>query len=87
METRAVTNEKQAGYWNGDESARWPAHEEGHGRMLAPFTGHLLTSALPLPLPRPSRDLAMCHSADSLQPSDRVGRRKSSAGGIALTST
>jgi hypothetical protein len=45
VETRAVTNEEQARYWNGDEAAHWLAHEERYDRMLAPFTGHLLTAA------------------------------------------
>jgi hypothetical protein len=82
-----VRNEEQARYWNDDESANWLVHEKRHERMLAPFTSHLLTSAASLPLPSPSRGLARCHSAASLQPSDRAGRRKSSAGGIALSST
>ncbi len=40
-----MTNEAQARYWNGGEAAHWLAHEERYERMLAPFTGHLLTSA------------------------------------------
>jgi SAM-dependent methyltransferase len=40
-----VTNEEQARYWNGDEAAHWLVHEERYERMLAPFTGHLLTAA------------------------------------------
>jgi hypothetical protein len=87
METGHAANEEQARSWDGDEAAHWLVHEERYERMLAPFTGHLLTLAAPLPLPSPSRGPARCHSAASLQPSDRAGRRKSSAGGIALTST
>jgi hypothetical protein len=45
VKTWAVTNEEQARYWNGDEAAHWLVHEERHGRMGAPFTGHLLTKA------------------------------------------
>jgi SAM-dependent methyltransferase len=45
METWAVTNEEQARYWNGDEAVHWLVHEERYERMLAPFTGHLLTAA------------------------------------------
>src|SRR6266498_2623615 len=45
METWAVTNEEQARYWNGDESAHWLVHEERYERMLAPFTGRLLSAA------------------------------------------
>ena len=44
METSAVTNEEQARYWNGDEAAHWLVHEGRYERMLAPFTGHLLTA-------------------------------------------
>jgi SAM-dependent methyltransferase len=40
-----VTNEEQARYWNGDEAAHWLAYEDRYERMLAPFTGHVLTSA------------------------------------------
>jgi len=43
--TWAVTNEEQARYWNGGEAVHWLVHEERYRRMLAPFTGHLLTSA------------------------------------------
>jgi hypothetical protein len=84
MEIRPATNEEQARYWNGDEAAQWPVHEERYERMLAPFTDHLLTSTVPLPLPSPSRGRARCHPAASPPPCDQVGRRKSSAGGIAL---
>src|SRR5215207_3552260 len=45
METSTVTNEEQARYWNGDESAHWLVHEERYERMLAPFTGRLLIVA------------------------------------------
>src|SRR5215207_2712496 len=45
MEISTVTNEEQARYWNGDESAHWLVHEERYERMLAPFTDHLLTAA------------------------------------------
>jgi hypothetical protein len=45
VETWAVTNEEQARYRNGDESAPWLVHEERYERMLAPFTGRLLTAA------------------------------------------
>jgi SAM-dependent methyltransferase len=40
-----VTNEEQARYWNGDEAAHWLAYEDRYERMLAPFTGHVMTSA------------------------------------------
>ena len=40
-----MTNEEQARYWNGDETAHWLVHEERYERLLAPFTDHLLTSA------------------------------------------
>ena len=40
-----MTNEEQARYWNGDESAQWLVHEERYERMLAPFTGRLPTAA------------------------------------------
>jgi SAM-dependent methyltransferase len=40
-----VTNEAQARYWNGDEAGHWLAYEDRYERMLAPFTGHVLTSA------------------------------------------
>jgi hypothetical protein len=80
METWAVVNEGQTRSWDG-------GGEERYERMLTRFTGHLLTSAAPLPLPSPSRGPARCHSAASLQPSDQAGRSKSSAGGMALTST
>jgi SAM-dependent methyltransferase len=40
-----VTNEAQARYWNGDEADHWLAYEDRYERMLAPFTGHVLTSA------------------------------------------
>ena len=40
-----MTNEERARDWNGDEAAPWPVHEERYERMLAPFTGHLLTAA------------------------------------------
>jgi SAM-dependent methyltransferase len=40
-----MTNEEQARYWDGGEAAHWLIHEEPYERMLAPFTGHLLTSA------------------------------------------
>src|SRR5215211_4250320 len=40
-----MTNEEQARYWNGDESAHWLVHGERYERMLAPFTGRLLTAA------------------------------------------
>jgi SAM-dependent methyltransferase len=45
VETRAVTNQEQARYWNGGEATHWLVHEERYERMLAPFTGHLLTAA------------------------------------------
>jgi SAM-dependent methyltransferase len=45
VEISTVTNEEQARYWNGDESAHWLVHEERYERMLAPFTGRLLTAA------------------------------------------
>ena len=76
----------QACDWKGDKSAHWLVHEERFERMLAPFADDVLTSAAAL-LPSPSRGLARCHPAASIHPSDRAGRRKSSAGGIALAST
>jgi SAM-dependent methyltransferase len=45
MEARHATNEEQARYWNGDEAAHWLVHEARYERILAPFTGHLLTAA------------------------------------------
>jgi hypothetical protein len=45
MESSAVTNEKRARDWKGDESAHWLVHEERFERTLAPFTDDLLTSA------------------------------------------
>lgn len=40
-----MTNEEQARYWNGAEAGHWLVNEERYERMLAPFTGHLLTLA------------------------------------------
>lgn len=40
-----MTNEEQARYCNGDEAAHWLVHQERDERMLAPFTGRLLTAA------------------------------------------
>jgi SAM-dependent methyltransferase len=45
VEISPVTNEEQARYWDSDESAHWLVYEDHYERMLAPFTGHLLTSA------------------------------------------
>jgi SAM-dependent methyltransferase len=41
----AVTNDEQARYCTGDEAAHWLACEERYERMLAPFTGHVMTAA------------------------------------------
>jgi hypothetical protein len=54
--------------------------------MLAPFTGHLLASAAPLPL-RISRAVERgVIRRLRFQPFDRADRSKSAAGGIAVTS-
>jgi SAM-dependent methyltransferase len=38
-------NAEMARFWNSDEAANWLVKEERYERMLAPFTGHLLTAA------------------------------------------
>src|SRR5262249_39295383 len=40
-----VTNDEQACYCTGDEAAHWLACEGRYERMLAPFTGHVMTAA------------------------------------------
>jgi hypothetical protein len=45
MQAYAMTNEEQAGYWNGDAANHWLVHEERYARMLAPFTDHVMRAA------------------------------------------
>jgi hypothetical protein len=81
METWAVTNEAQARSWDGDEAAHWLVHEERYERMLAPFTGHLLTLGRPAPTPESvagSSEVSLGGFAPALRPGrpqDDLGRR------------